>query len=364
MTSSRYSILGALALILFMGLVLSGCSDDDDKGTGPQGSWVYKPLGDGIIGIVNAITSFDGKLYVGGNIAAAGGQAANYIASWDGTAWAPLGSGTSWPVYAFAEYDGKLIVGGSFGSAGGIPVNKVAAWDGSSWSALGTGLDGNYRVNDMCVIRDTLWVTGVEDLYADNKLFIAAWDGSTWAMIESGTPGMGRAACMYMSGALLIGGYTLDGGSATPFVKTISGGVWYDWDHHSLPTTVFDLAYYDGYGHVGGTGSSPVRYFSMSWHPVGSDSFLGLGGGGASVYDLCVFGDNLIAVGDIESIGGTTVNNIAAWNGSAWSPLGTGFRNANWVNALAVWQNKLYVGGDFFEAGGVVADNIVEVSFE
>ncbi len=363
MTESRLFIFGTLMLIILIGVALTGCSDDD-KATGPQGSWVYKPLGDGIAGRVNAITNFNSKLYVGGNFTTAGGEAANYIAAWDGTQWSPLGEGTSWPVYAFAEYDGKLIVGGSFGSAGGMQVNRVAAWDGSSWSALATGIPGNSVVKDMCVLRDTLWVTGTEYINTDARRFIAAWDGTTWTMLESGVPGTGVAIGTY-SGGLVVGGTSIIGDVRVPFVKTISGGEWYDWDSTSLPGSLYDIASYDGYTYMGGSSTFPVRYMSVSWHNANSDQFV-KAGGTPYVRALCEFGGNLIAGGEFDSIGGKVVNNLASWNGSAWSPLGSGITIDQFgIEALGVWNDKLYVGGSFSQSGsGVPVNNIAEVSFE
>ena len=42
---------------------------------------------------VYALTVYNGNLIAGGYFTTAGGTSANYIASWDGTAWSPLGSG-------------------------------------------------------------------------------------------------------------------------------------------------------------------------------------------------------------------------------------------------------------------------------
>jgi hypothetical protein len=46
-------------------------------------------------------------------------------------------------------------------------------------------------------------------------------------------------------------------------------------------------------------------------------------------------------------------NNVAKWNGSAWSALGTGTTGPGLVRALAVNGTDVYVGGDFSSAGGV-----------
>jgi hypothetical protein len=63
---------------------------------------------------------------------------------------------------------------------------------------------------------------------------------------------------------------------------------------------------------------------------------------------------DLVAGGLFTTAGGQPANRIARWNGSAWSPLGSGMNNA--VNALAMLPNgDLVAGGDFLTAGGVVA---------
>ena len=56
-----------------------------------------------------------------------------------------------------------------------------------------------------------------------------------------------------------------------------------------------------------------------------------------------------MAAGGFSHAGGTPANNIARWDGSSWSPMGSGVNN--WVDALT-WDNTpLFVGGRFNEAG-------------
>ena len=75
------------------------------------------------------------------------------------------------------------------------------------------------------------------------------------------------------------------------------------------------------------------------------------------------FGDNgsLYAGGDIDSAGVLAVNNIAKWDGIAWSSLGEGIEGDLFENvyALALDANdNLFVGGEFETAGGNPAKNI------
>ena len=74
------------------------------------------------------------------------------------------------------------------------------------------------------------------------------------------------------------------------------------------------------------------------------------------MYSFCELHRSLIAGGRFTTVGSDTVNNVAAWDGSAWWPLAKGINGG--LNCVAVWQGDLYVGGNFDEAGGVAANNI------
>jgi hypothetical protein len=67
---------------------------------------------------------------------------------------------------------------------------------------------------------------------------------------------------------------------------------------------------------------------------------------------LAVSGGTLYAGGYFATAGGNAANNIAQWNGSSWSALGSGIGGINpIVNALAVSGGTLYAGGGFTTAG-------------
>ena len=78
---------------------------------------------------------------------------------------------------------------------------------------------------------------------------------------------------------------------------------------------------------------------------------------------LAVSGSTLYAGGDFTTAGGSAANNIAQWNGSSWSALGSGIQVAMirpCVYALAVSGSTLYAGGDFTTAGGSAANYIAQ----
>jgi hypothetical protein len=76
------------------------------------------------------------------------------------------------------------------------------------------------------------------------------------------------------------------------------------------------------------------------------------------VYALGVSGTDLYIGGSFTQAGAVNLKNIAKWNGSVWSSLGSGVNGQ--VNAIAVNGSDLYVGGNFSQAGAVGAGNIAK----
>src|SRR5439155_1391387 len=68
---------------------------------------------------------------------------------------------------------------------------------------------------------------------------------------------------------------------------------------------------------------------------------------------------NLYAGGEFTRAGGSAITNIARWNGSSWSALGSGFSEGD-LRSLAVSGNNVYAGGYFVTAGGVPANYIAK----
>jgi hypothetical protein len=126
-------------------------------------------------------------------------------------------------------------------------------------------------------------------------------------------------------------------------------------------------------------GSGPVLAIGGFFHSAGptlaenivawdGSSFRPLGSGGSGVngevHSLCVFDDGTgpaLYVGGIFSIaGGSGASCVAKWNGTSWSTLGTGL--GSYVYALAVYDDgsgpALYAGGAFTTATGAPGNYI------
>lgn len=356
----------------------------------------WSALGSGLNGTVTAVAQFDDgqgmALFVGGNFTTAGGQPASCVARWDGHSWQALGQGVDYQVLSFAVYDDGsgpgLIAGGFFTQAGGQPANGVAKWDGQSWSPLGSGVGGPWYmfVTAMTVVEDVhgeRLIVGGEFLTAGGSpaARLASWDGQQWSPLGAGVSSRVTALTVAPteageSAAVYAGGWFGQAGD-------LGVGHVVRWDgnqYRALGTGlhqsgVFDIANFDdGNGmalYVGGIFRSAGdvvlarigRWDGTAWSPLGT----GVSGGNSVWVDALAShddgsGEALYAGGLFQTAGGVTVNNVARWDGQAWSALGAGV--AGPVLALTEFDDgtglALYAGGAFATAGGQPAMNVAK----
>ena len=105
--------------------------------------------------------------------------------------------------------------------------------------------------------------------------------------------------------------------------------------------------------------SLPVANLTAQPCPPVWDNTAGNPGMNSTVWSLAAaqedtaVGPRLYVGGQFSTAGGALVRNIAAWDGHAWSPLGTGAQNGGTVHAIAVSNSIVYVGGAFGNMGGI-----------
>jgi len=104
---------------------------------------------------------------------------------------------------------------------------------------------------------------------------------------------------------------------------------------------------------AGGAGANRIASWDgSSWSPLGT-------GLNNHVYAIVFDSRNIAYVGGVfTTAGGATANRIATWNGTAWSTLGVGMDAGVWELRFGA-DEMLYAGGAFTTAGGVsLADRI------
>jgi hypothetical protein len=109
-----------------------------------------------------------------------------------------------------------------------------------------------------------------------------------------------------------------------------------------------------------------ARWDGRAWSALGGG--LGSAEPDGGVFALAAFesatGSQLVAGGDFSQRGGAPANFVAAWDGSVWSSLGEGVSGGDDPAVLAIEQfddgveAAIYVAGSFTTAGGKVARNI------
>src|SRR5207247_825241 len=105
----------------------------------------------------------------------------------------------------------------------------------------------------------------------------------------------------------------------------------------------------------------PVRidptFSDANWISMG-----GIPGASFFVRAMAVDGaGNLYIGGLFTAVGNVLATNIAKWNGSSWSALGSGMGGSPpIVYALAVSGSDVYAGGEFTTAGGSAANHIAK----
>lgn len=308
----------------------------------------------GMPGVEGKVTAMaiapNGDLFVGGDFTEAGGMAAQHIARWDGRRWHAMGDGINGNVTALAVDGNDLYVGGDFEVAGAVTTNGIARWDGTNWFTVGdgTGIVDDYfgspergDVYAMLIHEGKLYIGGdfvaVDGVTANS---VAMWDGTAWQ-------GLGRG----MGELDWDGNFTPE---AEVYALAMSGTTLYAGGEFALAgeATANSIAQWDG----------------AAWSALGSGVTLTDGNGQpqfGAVRALAVNGGVLYAGGWFDKAGGKAANHVAQWQNNGWSALGVGVRAEQYasdppVQALAVVNNILYVGGRFAGAGNQNIDLIAQ----
>ena len=276
-----------------------------------EGAGAWEPMGGGMDGSVNSLAVYRGELIAAGGFTMASGHAADRIARWTGSEWAAMpGGGADGGIQSIIAYRDWLIATGSFETIGGVEADGLARWDGSQWSSI----PGNLflSIDGMAVYGDTLVVIGVS-LASGAMEHIAAWNGSAWSALGEGL-------------------------EDSPDAIGVHAGILYTSANLPFPAT----------------GDAIWSWNGAAWS-VFEDQL------DERVYAYGSDHGRLVAAGRFRSIGGTTANRIAAWDGAAWVPLGAGIGNGfenQRVEVLANYGGDLWAGGFFELAGGATASHI------
>ena len=298
--------------------------------------------------------AMDNLLYVGGDFDTVGPDyySSRGFATWDGTAWNDL-SGVFGGDYTncIIRYNGKIYHGLEMGSV----YNGV--------QALQTRVANfNEAVNVFAVYNGELYAGGIFTSFdTSGRPYngLAKYDGEKWSKVGSGVKSYGGASntgiyALYVYNGELYAGGIFDSAGNTPChnIAKWNGLIWKPVGGGVQQTTadsdkVSAFAEYNGDLIVGGIFNAAggvsvnniARWDGSAWSSVNA-SF------DREVYVLRTYNQNLYA-GGAFGFDGKPKNHIAKWDGTAWTSLGGGMSKGAVVNSLCVWNNMLIVGGKF-----------------
>ncbi len=352
---------------------------------------------------VDALTVWNGELIAGGGFTTAGGP--DYIARWDGAAWQPLGSGFPGQVVALTVWNGNLVAA-SYTGSGTVTSPILQVWNGVTWTALPSPPTLT-KPEAMLSFEGELCVAGSATLPLLTQGVLERWNGTSWA---TSITAQGPILSLAMRPSQTVGGsdtlyaagtFTGIGGASQAHVASTTGAPSFTWSGvgGGLPNSCWGLhvrnTLLTDFILVALTGSAttPVMRFTSSnnsWTALGdahlnavalyAGSYHGMSswtgqdaclrwdgaqwvsvrGPGivGQVRALTRSGDDMVIGGTFATISGTTMNGVARWNGSTFTPLGTGMVGAS-VDALVTLDNgDIVAGGAFVAAGGTAANNI------
>jgi hypothetical protein len=327
----------------------------------------------GFSGTASALAVDGNNLYVGGSYTNAGGVATTNIGYWDGSAWHALGNGLS-PVgpnnvvQAIVVHNGLVYVGGIFTNSGTSAVANLAVWDGSIWTQVGGGISSTGSVRALVFNGNDLYVGGYFQQAGNTPVSsIARWDGANWSNLGGGLTGNPNAVVSgiaVLNGAIcVVGGFTGAGGIVATNFAIWNGSSWSTTGNGlsavGLRVVSTGTNVYVG-GSFGAAGGVLVNFIGSwngtRWSGLGTPGRLN--GVQGFVFALANDGTNLYAGGIFNYVGQTNANYIARFDGTNWYPLGSGVGPVGLstsVNAIAVSNNNVFVGGSFSQAGTALA---------
>lgn len=332
-----------------------------------------------------------GNLYAVGYYQSSDDPRASRIGKWDGSKWTSVSGPEGFNSYVthIHSIGTKLYAAGNF-NVNGYYAAGFAEWNGNAWQLIyGLGESVNEffpaDVFALQMVGEKLYLAGAftkaGDIYPVN---VVEWDykSSQWKLLDDGHSHQGihdgNIQVLESSGNSMYAGgsFTVAGGTYARNIARWTGSKWESLGkdvHNGIRGTVLcilaDSQYIYAGGYFGSAGATEAfhiaKFDGTTWSSVG----IGVGGvPGAHVKSLAKVG-NYLYVGGYFSIVGDAENNALPANSLArfnltterWETLGRGieyvFGIPGAVYDLEVYQDKIYVGGEFYSADDKYYEN-------
>lgn len=321
-------------------------------GTG-AGVWDDRFSLPGVDGVIYAVAVVTTNVYIGGSFSNAGGVTVQNLARWDGFGWNPVGGGVDGEVRALTVDGANLWVGGRFSKAGTTSAGNLATWNeaNKSWTVPDAGIDGTVRA--ILIVSGKPYVGGEFD-----RGIMTTDDEGAWVPAGDGVEGSVYALALNNTDILVGGEFTSTGGGAANNIARLQSTNWFtlgagvDGAVHAIAIRATNAVLVGGtFANAGSEKTSCLaRWDGKAWAAVtavnGPPEF-------RSIDAMQVRGGDVYVGGDFDATSGGIGNHVLKYDGTNWATLAAGV-NAN-VYAFATNGAGLFVGGEFQQAGGLVA---------
>ena len=180
----------------------------------------------------------------------------------------------------------------------------------------------------------------------------AAWSNKFGLPIPNG---MIRAIASFGGQTIIAGTYTQAASTRAHRVAAWDGTTWQALGG-GLPWSIEALVVYDGQLIAAGS-KPPIVPSGPSVYAWNGTTWTAIGSSDKNVHALAVYGGELYAGGDFNTMDGVAAERIARWDGAQWSAAGSGITGTSTrsVKTLTVWGTKLVAAGSFASLQSIAA---------
>lgn len=338
---------------------------------------VFNDMRNGTNSVIHALLpSSDGLLYAGGGWTFAGDENSPGLAAWNGAEWESCGRGLQphGSVYSLYQQGNRICFTGWFQSVDGTYLNNVAYWDTGARKlfSIGEGIDaGDYAMGPLAADEYNIYVSGVfTEVEGVQSRKIICWNGNNWQTMQGGlSGGQERVGAMRMGpdGKLYVGGsFTKAGDINVQYIAVwnprlerwegLNGGT--NGTVNAIAFEGRDMYVGGNFSTAGGILSGPIAKYNIDsgeWSRLDSTIF-------GQVLCILPRGDEIYIGGRFAQAGDTAASGITKYSllTGKYLPLGSGLTwgtRSGTCYTMTVYNNKLYVGGSFTNAGGKQSTN-------
>ncbi len=327
-----------------------------------------------------------GRLYIGGDFNKIGNLVCNNVAMWDGLKWSSLINGLSSQVTCLGiDSNNNLFAGGSFEGSGNynqpgfIYSKNVIKWDGTKWVPLDAGV--NYNVNTIGTLSNGKIVIGGafdKSIGSETPLQkIAMWDGTNWINLGAEflydksiySLAIDPTNKIYIGGSFGLPASVLD--YNTKVWTTLIDGSNNTMDQIANALMIDPITLNPIFGGIIGDFGTVTQVHNViqfdlvtnTWIPLNNPDGYGLDSQCFTLkYDKT--NKKILAGGTFSYLtnGGdiiTPLSRVASWDGTFWSPLGSGI-NGSYVQSFAnLADGSLCIGGSFLGSNNLWSNGLV-----